>query len=70
MKELGSEVARQPQGEVVQQSRSFSSSQPNPNPYHDRTGNLLFDVTQGPRKVEEKRPVPRKSKHVLFMKKL
>ena len=25
---------------------------------------------QGPRKVEEKRPIPRRSKHVLFMKKL
>ena len=38
MKELGSEVARQPEGEVVQQSISSQSSQPNPNPNHDRTG--------------------------------
>ena len=44
MKELGSEVAggaevvRQPEGEVVQQSKSSQSSQPNPNPDHDRTG--------------------------------
>ena len=38
MKELGSEVARQPEGEVVQQSKSSRSSQPNPNPDHDRTG--------------------------------
>ena len=37
MKELGSEVARQPEGEVVQQSKSSQSSQPNPNPDHDRT---------------------------------
>ena len=52
MKELGSEVVRQPEGEVVQQSKSSQSSQPNPNPdqkietrsfreeavKHDRTG--------------------------------
>ena len=38
MKEFGSEVARQPEGEVVQQSKSSQSSQPNPNPDHDRTG--------------------------------
>ena len=37
MKELGSEVARQPYGEVVQQSKSSQSGQPNPNPDHDRT---------------------------------
>ena len=37
MQELGSEVARQPEGEVVQQSKSSQSSQPNPNPDHDRT---------------------------------
>ena len=33
-------------------------------------GNPLSGATQGPRKVEEKRPVPRRSKHVLFMEKL
>ena len=37
MKELGSEVARQPEGEVVRQAKSSPSSQPNPNPDHDRT---------------------------------
>ena len=37
MKELGSEVARQPEGQV-QQSKSSQPSQPNPNPDHDRTG--------------------------------
>ena len=31
-RELGSEVARQPEGEVVQQLKSSQSSQPNPNP--------------------------------------
>ena len=35
MKELGSEVARQPEREVARQAKSF---QPNPNPNHDRTG--------------------------------
>ena len=33
-------------------------------------GNPLSGATQGPHQVEEKRPVPRRSKHVLFMKKL
>ena len=36
MKELGSEVARQPEGEVGRQARSSQSTQPNPD--HDRTG--------------------------------
>ena len=36
MKELGSEVARQAEGEVVRQARSSQSTQPNPD--HDRTG--------------------------------
>ena len=35
MKELGSDFARQPEGEVVQLSKSSQSSQPNPNPGHD-----------------------------------
>ena len=38
MKELGSEVAQRPEGQVVQQSKSSPSNQPNPNPDHDRTG--------------------------------
>ena len=33
-------------------------------------GNPLLEPTQGSRQVEEKRPVVRRSKHVLFMKKL
>ena len=37
MKDLGSEVARQPEGEVGRQAKSSQSSQPNPNPDHDRT---------------------------------
>ena len=35
-RELGSEVARQAEGQVVQQSKSSQSDQPNPD--HDRTG--------------------------------
>ena len=38
MKELGSEVAQRPDGQVVQQSRSSQLNQPNPNPDHHRTG--------------------------------
>ena len=37
MKDLGSEVARQSEGEVARQAKSSQSSQPNPNPDHDRT---------------------------------
>ena len=38
MKELGSEVAQRPNGQVVQQFQSSHMNQPNPNPDHDRTG--------------------------------
>ena len=37
MKEMGSEVARQPEGEVARQAKNSQSSQPNPNADHDRT---------------------------------
>ena len=37
MKDLGSEVARQPEGEVIRQSKSSQPTQPTPNPDHDRT---------------------------------
>ena len=37
LEELGSEVARQPEGEVARQSKSSQPSQPNQNPDHDRT---------------------------------
>ena len=37
MKELGSEVAGQPEGEVARQAKIFQSTQPNLNPNHDRT---------------------------------
>ena len=38
VKEMGSEDAQRPAGQVVQQSKSSQSNQPNPNPDHDRTG--------------------------------
>ena len=38
MKELGSEVAQRPEGQVVQQSKSSQSNQRNPNRDHDGTG--------------------------------
>ena len=41
MKYLGSEVARQPEGEVGRQTKSSESSRPNPNPDHDRTGSVV-----------------------------
>ena len=37
MNELGSEVARQPEGEVARQAKGSQPTQPNPNPNHDRT---------------------------------
>ena len=38
MKELGSEVAQRPDGQVVQQFKSSVLNQLNPNPDHGRTG--------------------------------
>ena len=47
MKDLGSEFARQPEGEVARQAKSSQSSQPNPNPDHDRTGNPVVCPLRG-----------------------
>ena len=44
---IGSEVARQPEGEVVQQAKSSQPSQPNPNPDHDRTGRPVVCPQEG-----------------------
>ena len=46
MKELGSEDAERPEGQVVQQSRSFQSNQPIPNPDHDRTGQPIVETSR------------------------
>ena len=51
MKELGSEVAQRPDGEVVPQSKSSQSSQPNPTQIMIERRNPLFAVTQVTRKV-------------------
>ena len=37
-KELGSKVARQPEGEVARQAKFFQPTQPTPNPIRDRSG--------------------------------
>ena len=49
-RELGSEDAQRPGGQVAQQSRSFQSNQPIPNPSHDRTGQPVVrtDRTEQP----------------------
>ena len=49
MKALGSEIARQPEGEVVQQSKSTQSSHPNPNPDRDRTVKTVVCPQRGAR---------------------
>ena len=70
-RELGSEHAQRPEGQVVQPSRSFQSNQPIPNPDHDRMGQIFVGSDpRTARKVEGERPVPRRSKHVLVIKKL
>ena len=47
MKDLDSEVARQSEGEVTRQATSSQSSQPNPNPDHDRTGKPVVCPQRG-----------------------
>ena len=37
-RELGSEVARQPEGEVARRAKIFQPTQPTPNPIRDRSG--------------------------------
>ena len=55
-RELGSEDAPRSERQVVQPSWSFQSNQPIPNPSHDRT-----EQPENLCKMEEKRPVPRRS---------
>ena len=58
MKELGSEVARQPEGQVVQQSKSSQSNQLNPSLDHDdRTGQPV--VGSDPRTAQSARKTSR-----------
>ena len=66
MKELGSEVARQPEGEVARQSKSSQSSQPNPNPDHDRTGRPVVCSERAPRSREIETRSSRDSKNSIL----
>ena len=54
MKELGSDVAQRPDGQVVQQFKSSQLNQPNPNPDHDRTVTPVVCRDAVTRKVQEK----------------
>ena len=53
MKELGSEVARQPEGEVARQAKSSQSTQPNQNPDHDRTEKPVVCPQRGAPRSQE-----------------
>ena len=61
MKGLGSEVARQPDGEVAQQSKSSQSSQPNPNPDHDRTEKPVVCPQRGAREASRSQEIETRS---------
>ena len=67
MKELGSEVAQRPEGEVVQQSKSSQSSQPSLNPDHDRTEIPVVcrdaSHAQGARKMSRSQKIETRSFH-------
>ena len=67
MKELSSEVAQRPDGEVVQQSKSSQSSQQNPHPDHDRTGTLVVGsdprTAGGARKTSRSQMIETRSFH-------
>ena len=79
-RELGSEDAQRPEGQVVQQSRSFQSNQPIPNPSRDRTGQLVVKTDRSGQPVVgadtrtaqdgRKTSRSRRSIHVRFTKKL
>ena len=43
-REVGSEHAQRPEGQVVKQSRSFQSNQPIPNPSRDRSGQPVVET--------------------------
>ena len=45
-RELGSEHAQRPKGQVVQQSRSFQSNQPIPNPSRHRSGQPVGETSR------------------------
>ena len=53
MKELGSEVVRQPEGEVARQAKGSQPTQPNPNPDHDRTRRPVLCPQRGAPRSQE-----------------
>ena len=59
-RELGSEHAQRPEEQVVQQSRSFQSNQPIPNPSRDRSGQPV--VRAHTRTVQDGRKTSRSQK--------
>ena len=67
MKELGSEVTQRPEGQVVQQSKSSQSNQPNPNSDHDRTGRPVVcrdaSHAHGARKTSRSQEIETRSFH-------
>ena len=56
-KELGSKVARQPEGEVARQAKFFQPTQPTPNPIRDRSGQP--GITQDVIVVQDERKTSR-----------
>ena len=53
MKELDSEVVRQPEGEVARQAKSSHSTQPTPNPIRDRSGRPVVCSRRGAHRSQE-----------------
>ena len=76
-RELGSEDAQRPEGQVVQQFKSSQSNQPSPNPDHDRMGQPVvrtdrtgatrcWNLTREPCKMEEKTSRSRGDRYTFF----
>ena len=66
MKDLGSEVARQPEGEVARQAKSFQPTQPNPNPNHKRTARPVVCSKGASRSQKLDTRFSRESKNVIY----
>ena len=66
MKELGSEVARQPEGEVARQAKSSKPTQLNPNANHDRTERPVVCSERAPRSQEIDTRFSRESKNSIL----
>ena len=61
MTDLGSEVARQPEGEVAWQAKSSQSSQPNPHPDHDWTVKPVLFPQRGAREASRSQEIETRS---------